>query len=116
VAGLKTNAGPALAINPDSGQIRLLARGAGHEPGSNPRQGNDPGDPQAGFVLAATFDGTAWSAPKRVGLDRLPGVSDATPLFKAPVAPVTVFDANNKKFHDFLIGEDAQIYDGAVTP
>ena|SRR5437870_9030736 len=94
----------------------LLARGAGHEPGLNPRQGNDPGDPQAGFVLEAIFDGTAWGAPKRVGSDRLPGVSDGTPLFKAPAAPVTLFDAGTQKFRDFLIGEDAQVYDSGLAP
>ena len=36
--------------------------------------------------------------------------SPATPLFKAPVAPVTLYDPNTKKFQDLLVGEDGQVY------
>lgn len=117
IDGIGTNALPAIAIDPNSGQIRLLARGGGVEPGVNPGQAGTThdldfteNDPQAGFVLQSTFDGTNWSAPTRFGLGRLPGTSPATPLFKAPVAPVSLFDANTKKFQDFLVGEDAQVY------
>jgi hypothetical protein len=116
IGGIGTDAQPAIAIDPNSGQIRLLARGGGLEPGLNPGQEGTvhdidftETDPQSGFVLETLFDGTAWSAPRRVGLGRLPGASLATPVFKAPVAPVSLFDANTRQFSDFLIGEDALV-------
>jgi len=123
IGGIGTNALPAIAIDSNSGQIRLLARGGGTEPGVNPGQDGTvhdldftENDPQAGFVFETTFDGTTWSTPNRIGLGRLPGTSPATPLFKAPVGPVTLFDPNTKRFQDFLIGEDAQIYHNPVAP
>ena len=102
------------AINSDSGQVRLLARGGGIEPANNPRDGQ-PG-PENGFVLVTTFNGTSWSALQRLGVGRLPGPSPPTPRFTAPVPPVTLFDANTKRFNDLLIGEDAQLYHLVVSP
>jgi hypothetical protein len=125
IAGISTNAAPAIAVS-DGGQIRLLARNGGKEPGLNPRVDEDlsgaygegmeadPGDPQSGFVFGATFDGTAWSTPARVGVARLPGPGRAHPALTAPVAPVTLFDSNTRQFRDFLIGEDGQIYHNPV--
>jgi hypothetical protein len=121
IGGIGTDAQPAIAVDPNSGQVRLLARGGGLEPGLNPGQEGlihdiefTETDPQSGFVLETTFDGTAWSAPRRIGLGRLPGASPATPIFRAPVAPVSLFDANTRQFSDFLIGEDAQILSNIV--
>lgn len=114
VAGVGTNAKPAVGIRVDNGQIRMLVRGGGPEPGPNPR--NEPGDPRSGFVFELTFDGTAWSAPQRVGTGRLPGATAAEPFFAAPAPPETLFDPNTQRFHDFLIGEDAQLYHNVVAP
>jgi hypothetical protein len=114
IAGIDTNAPPAIAVNPETGQVRMLVRGGGPEPGISPRDDGEPGGPQSGFVLELTFDGNAWSAPKRLGIGRLPGPSAATPRFTFPVAPETIFDPNTKRFQDFLIGEDGQIYHSAI--
>jgi hypothetical protein len=114
IPNLTTNAAVAAAVNPDSGQIRLLARGGGGEPTNNPRDGQQ--GVQNGFVLVSTFNGTAWSALQRVGLGRLPGPSAATPRFTVPVAPATLFDVNTKRFNDVLTGEDGQIYHIVVAP
>jgi hypothetical protein len=110
-------------VNPQSGQVRLVTRRGGAEPGFNPRSEEfahdrdpEPGAPQSGFVFTATFDGSAWSTPQRAGVGRLPGPSGATPLFTAPVAPRSLFDTNTARFHDFLIGEDAQVYHSPAAP
>jgi hypothetical protein len=124
VGSLPTSTAPAIAVNSDNGQIRLLARPGTKEPGLDPQTSGDdhgltadPADtPQSGFVLTSTFNGTAWSALSRVALGRLPGPSPATPLFKTAVAPITLYDANTKRFNDILIGEDAQIYHLVVAP
>jgi hypothetical protein len=124
IASLPTSVAPAIAVNSDNGQVRLLARPGTKEPGLDPRTGSDdhsltadpPDTPQSGFVLASTFDGTAWSALARVATGRLPGPSPATPIFKTAVAPVTLYDANTKRFNDILIGEDAQIYSVPLAP
>jgi hypothetical protein len=105
----------AVAVNPDSGLVRLLARGGGPEPGLSPRVDGEPGGAQSGFVLESLFDGTAWSAPKRLGTGRLPGPSPATPLFSRPVGLLNLFDASTGRFQELLIGEDAQIYHNAPT-
>jgi hypothetical protein len=124
VGTMPTSVTPAIAVDSDTGQIRLLARPGTKEPGLNPQTSGDdhgltadPSDtPQSGFVLASTFNGTQWSALTRVALGRLPGPSPATPLFKTAVAPITLYDANTKRFNDILIGEDAQIYHLVVAP
>jgi hypothetical protein len=110
-----TNKEVAVAVNPDSGVVRVLARGGGPEPGLNPRVGNEAGGAQSGFVLESTFDGSAWSAPKRLGTGRLPGPSEATPLFSRPVGLLNMFDASTGRFQELLIGEDAQIYHNAPS-
>jgi hypothetical protein len=123
IGGIDTNAAPAIAIQGDSGDIRLLARGGGKERGLNASPVDagynvdpDPAGPHAGFVYESSFTGGAWSAPKRIGLGRLPGPTPALPLFTAPVSPVSLFDPNTKRFQDLLIGEDAQIYHNPVAP
>jgi len=114
IAGVNTNARPGIAVNPENGQVRMIVRGGGAEPGINPRSGGEPGGRQSGFALALTFDGSAWSAPQRLGTGRIPGPSEATPRFPFPVAPVTIWDPNTKRFYDFLIAEDGQLYHNAV--
>jgi hypothetical protein len=122
IAGIDTNAAPAIAVQGDSGDIRLLVRGGGKEAGLNASPNDsdyfttEPAGPHAGFVYESTFTGGSWSTPKRVGLGRLPGPTPALPLFTVPVSPVSLFDPNTKRFQDFLTGEDAQIYHNPVTP
>ena len=117
VAGISTMVAPTIAIDTGTGNIRMVEReGAGHEPGlvfgAEAANGtaDPPGSIHQGFAYQLTFDGTKWSDPSRVGVAVLPGPSPATPLFKAAVPPVTLFDANTKKFEDILIGQDAQVY------
>src|SRR5438132_2199213 len=124
VAGIATMVAPALAINADTGVIRMLEReGAGHEPGlcmgqekADCDSADFAGSIHQGFAFQTTFDGSKWSAPTRVGVAMIPGASPATPIFKTAVPPVTLYDANTKKFQDFLIGEDAQVYQVPVAP
>jgi hypothetical protein len=95
--GITTDSTPGMEVNSDTGDIMVIARSA-----DQPIPSGERINPTAGQALVAMFRNASGKFDPVTRVDR--------GLMPRGASPDVVYDANARQFHQFVVGDDNQIY------
>jgi hypothetical protein len=101
--GISTDTTPGMAVNTDTGDVMVIARGA-----DRPLPEGERLNPTSGQALTAVFRNSsgAFDPPSRIGIGLMP----------PGASPDVVYNPGTKQFERFVVGEDNQLYRSVVAP